>query len=106
MDTVTAEFIQQLLCHLGQGRCQSESRESTQAIMCLCALMKGRSRTVLGMQLLITFMLIARATSRQVCTYITYHYRLKLCTTVHIGHYCTQQCWYMEHLFMVGSGQE
>ena len=73
MDTITAEFVQhaphlyQLLCQLGQGRCQSESQKSTQAIMSLCTLMKGRSRVVLGMQLLITFMLIARATSRQVC---------------------------------------
>lgn len=76
MDTITSDFVQyaphlyQLLCQLGQGRCQSESRESNQAIMCLCALMKGRSKMVLGMQLLITFMLIARATSRQVCTCI------------------------------------
>ena len=74
MDTITADFVQhaphlyQLLCKLGQGRCQSDTQKSTQAIMCLCALMKGRSKMVLGMQLLITFMLIARATSRQVCT--------------------------------------
>ena len=58
MDTIIAEFIQhaphlyQLLCQLGQGQCQSESvdmQKSTQAIMCLCALMKGRSKMVLGM---------------------------------------------------------
>lgn len=79
MDTIIAEFVQyaphlyQLLCQLGQGRCQSESvdtQKSTQAIMSLCALMKGRSKMVLGMQLLVTFMLIARATSRQVCPYM------------------------------------
>ena len=91
MDTITAEFVQraphlyQLLCQLGQDQCQSQSldmQKSTQAIMCLCALMKGRSKIVLGMQLLITFMLIARATSRQVCTCVsheTYHYVLYTC---------------------------
>ena len=89
MDTITAEFVQhaphlyQLLCKLGQGQCQSDMQKSNQAIMCLCALMKGRSKMVLGMQLLITFMLIARATSRQVCTSHN-HYRLTLCTI-----YCT-----------------
>ena len=32
----------------------------------LCTLLKGRSTKVLGVQLLLTFMLLARATSRQV----------------------------------------
>ena len=33
----------------------------------LCTLLKGRSIKVLGLQLLLTFMLLARATSKQVC---------------------------------------
>ena len=36
------------------------------AITALCTLLKGRSTKVLGVQLLITFMLVARATSKQV----------------------------------------
>ena len=36
------------------------------AVTALCTLLKGRSTKVLGVQLLITFMLVARATSKQV----------------------------------------
>lgn len=49
-----------------ESSCISQLR----AVTSLCTLLKGRSTKVLGVQLLITFMLLARATSRQVrkCT--------------------------------------
>ena len=47
----------------------------TKVVMAMCALLKSRTRKVLGLQLLISFMLVARSTSSQVmCTY----YRIEL----------------------------
>ena len=40
--------------------------EDTTKVVSLCTLFKSRSKRVLGLQLLISFMLIARATSRRV----------------------------------------
>ena len=38
----------------------------TKVVMAMCALLKSRTRKVLGLQLLISFMLVARSTSSQV----------------------------------------
>ena len=58
----TPHLQYELLIKLGQGRYQSQATvPSMKAIMALCTLMKGRSTMVLGLQMLITFMLIARA---------------------------------------------
>ena len=41
-------------------------KDNTTKVVSLCTLLKGRSKRVLGLQLLISFMLIARATSKRV----------------------------------------
>lgn len=65
--TQLAPHLYELLIKLGQGRYQFQATgPSMKAIMALCTLIKGRSSKVLGLQMLITFMLIARATSKQV----------------------------------------
>ena len=40
--------------------------DTTKVVVSLCTLLKSRSKRVLGLQLLISFMLIARETSRRV----------------------------------------
>lgn len=66
-----APDLLQLFNHLGDtGRNTTPGTgtpvEQRKAIMSLCTLMNARSRTANGLQLLLTFMLIARATSKQV----------------------------------------
>ena len=65
-----------------------ESRQVSQLkiVSSLAALLKCRSAKVLGVQLLMTFMLIARATSKQVCTIFS-------CTQVHK--------WYKDKCFIL-----
>ena len=46
--------------------------EQRKAIMSLCTLLNARNRSANGLQLLLSFMLIARATSKQARTYIMY----------------------------------
>ena len=52
----------------GEGDAESEPARIARlrAVTALCTLLKGRSVKVLGLQLLLSFMLIARATSKQV----------------------------------------
>ena len=55
-------------------------------VMALCTLLKSRSRKVLGLQLLVSFMLVARSTSRQVRSFYNRinETMLKTYTTSHI----------------------
>ena len=75
MDDIISEFKQnapqlhelfQSLGNSSNDTCENE----TKIITSLCALVKSRSKKVLGLQLMISFMLIARATNKQVllCT--------------------------------------
>ena len=43
-----------------------ENTDALKPVIALCTLLKGRSIRVLGVQLLLMFMLIARATSKQI----------------------------------------
>ena len=49
--------------------------EERKALMAMCTILNARSRKAHGMQLLLSFMLIARATSRQVWLYILVTYQ-------------------------------
>ena len=76
MDAVTGEVqtiapdFYQLFVQLGDtARYQSDDEttvEQRKAIMSLCTILNARSRLANGLQLLLSFMLIAQATSRQV----------------------------------------
>ena len=59
----------QLFQTLGQTSRNSDDDRSddVMAVMSLCTLLKCRSQRVLGIQLLITLMLLARSTNKQVC---------------------------------------
>ena len=46
--------------------CSVGEEDTTKVVVSLCTLLKSRSKKVLGLQLLISFMLIARATSKRV----------------------------------------
>ena len=48
------------------GQTEDEKLDQLRTITSLCTLLKGRSICVVGVQLLLTFMLIARATNKQV----------------------------------------
>ena len=68
--------VLRLLRILGNtGRRDNEDDEEvdptsdTMVVMAMCALLKSRTRKVLGLQLLISFMLVARSTNSQVGTY-------------------------------------
>ena len=62
----------QLFCQLGNtGRNAKDGgtpAEERKAVMLLCTIMNARSQLANGLQLLLTYMLIARATSKQVRT--------------------------------------
>ena len=67
----SAPSVYQLFLHLGDtGRnvIGETSAEQRKAIMSLCTMLNARSQKVNGMQLLLSLMLIARATSKQVST--------------------------------------
>ena len=68
----SAPSVYELFLHLGDtGRNvigESTSAEQRKAIMSLCTVLNARSQKVNGMQLLLSLMLIARATSKQVST--------------------------------------
>ena len=76
MDVFTSELssiasdVYQLFVQLGNSdRNKSDDEtpvEERKAIMSLCTILNARSRVANGLQLLLSFMLIARATSRQV----------------------------------------
>lgn len=72
MDSIITEFkqqapnIYQLLRSLGQSAQTSNYEHDAKVAMSISILMKCRSVKVLGIQLLITLMLLARATNRQV----------------------------------------
>ena len=76
MDVVTSELqsiapdVYQLFVRLGNtDRNKSDDEtpvEERKAIMSLCTILNARSRVANGLQLLLSFMLIARSTSRQV----------------------------------------
>ena len=78
METVIDEIktnapsIYQLFLELGDTRRnaidETTSAEQRKTIMSLCTIMNARSQRVNGLQLLLSFMLIARATSKQVST--------------------------------------
>ena len=92
LDAVVAEMracapdLQQLFQQLGKGE-RFEDDELTRiaqlrSTTALCTLTKSRSVKVLGVQLLISFMLIGRTTSKQVRTIITFNYPC-ICITLH-----------------------
>ena len=74
VDNVLAEIRHQapnvyhLLHRLARKRIDDsdENIDSLKPVVAICTLLKGRSVRILGVQLLLTFMLIARATSKQV----------------------------------------
>ena len=65
---VHAPELWKLFIIIAQGESPSVGDEdnTTKVVVSLCTLLKGRSKRVLGLQLLISFMLIARATSKRV----------------------------------------
>lgn len=74
VDNILAEIRHQapdvyhLFCRLARKGIDDsdENTDALKPVIALCTLLKGRSIRVLGVQLLLTFMLIARATSKQV----------------------------------------
>ena len=67
----SAPDVLQLLRALGHTGTRDDDEEvdptaDTKVVMAMCALLKSRTRKVLGLQLLISFMLVARSTSSQV----------------------------------------
>ena len=64
--------------------------EERKAIMSLCMVLNARQRQANGLQLLISFMLIARATSKQVKQPL--HIKLYSNILLFAGNYCPQQC--------------
>ena len=73
---IIAEFRQHcpnilaLLQLLGNSSVDDDPSKQAKIITCLSILMKGYSRKVLGVQLMTSFMLLARATSKQVCVHV------------------------------------
>lgn len=71
VDNIIAEFRQHcpdilaLLQCLGNSSIDDDPSKQAKIITCLCILMKCYSRKVLGAQLMTSFMLLARATSKQ-----------------------------------------
>ena len=64
-----AHYLYQLMVTLGKterNQTPGINTEQRRAIMSICTLLKARSVRVKGVQLLISLMLIARATNRQV----------------------------------------
>ena len=73
LDSIIDEFrvhapeLWKLFIIIAQGESPSvDDEDNTTKVVSLCTLLKGRSKRVLGLQLLISFMLIARATSKRV----------------------------------------
>ena len=83
LDAVIAELhahapdVVQLFQQLGRGDRFSDDQllrtGQLRSMTALCTLLKSRSVRVLGVQLLISFMLIGRATSKQVRIYVRTH---------------------------------
>ena len=77
VDNIIAEFRQHcpgvlaLLECLGNSSVDDDPIKQAHIITCLSTLMKCNSRKVLGVQLMTSFMLLARATSKQVYMYVT-----------------------------------
>ena len=69
--------------------------EEKKALMSMCTILNARSRKAHGMQLLMSFMLIARATSRQVCIndVYTYTHVMNKCASLVIGNDSVELCW-------------
>ena len=67
-----APDVYQLFCQLGNtgrnAKDGSTPAEERKAVMSLCTILNARSQMANGLQLLLTYMLIARATSKQVGT--------------------------------------
>ena len=61
-----APDVMHLLRALGNTERNVGSDDELKAVTSLCTLLKARSQRVKGMQLLMSYMLIARATSKQV----------------------------------------
>ena len=110
METVIDEIrtnapsIYQLFRELGDTRRnaidETISAEQRKIIMSLCTIMNARSQRVNGLQLLLSFMLIARATSKQVSTihseplnvvYLEVFIMVILCTLYLIGYDSAEQ---------------
>ena len=77
VEAIVSEFqkyapnIYRLFLDLGDtDRCAHTPAEEKKSLVSMCTIFNARSRKAHGMQLLMSFMLIARATSRQVCTCI------------------------------------
>ena len=60
-----APYLHEVFQSLGKSSDDDPNRE-IKIITSLCTLIKSRSKKVLGLQLLISFMLLARSTSKQV----------------------------------------
>ena len=78
VDSIVGEFkeccpdILEIFHSLGKSSDDDPNREA-KIVTSLCILMKSYSRKVLGIQLMTTFMLLSRATSRQVGTTLINH---------------------------------
>ena len=77
IDTITKEFapdVFKLLTEIGD---RSEDDVDVKVVTAMSGLVKLRSRKALGLQLLTSFMLLSRGTSRQVCLHKTKKYSQK-----------------------------
>ena len=64
--------------------------EEMKVIMSLCTILNARCNRFKGMQLLLSFMLIARGTGKQVCLRVTLHIHIATCTC-HTHHHIVIQ---------------
>ena len=69
-----------LVAHRGNARDGARPDEELKAVMALCTLLNARSARTKGLQLMVSLMLVARATGRQVYRYI--HLYNTLCIPV------------------------
>lgn len=73
---------------------EANPTSDTRVMVAMCALVKSRTRKVLGLQLLISFMLVARSTSRQVL-YVATYIKIVIYYNTCIGSYLFESCWDM-----------
>ena len=72
------QLVQQLGCTQRNARDGCLPDEELKGVMAVCTLMNARSVRVKGLQLMISLMLVARATGRQV-----HVHTCRVCTRVH-----------------------
>ena len=107
VEAIVSEFqkyapnIYRLFLDLGDtDRCAHTPVEEKKSLVSMCTILNARSRKAHGMQLLMSFMLIARATSRQVCTCIYNKHTLNI--SMCCGWCCFVVVHFM-HTFFVGN---